>query len=320
MYGQYVTAANVGSVSHTILGTETMFAILLDGLAAYLLDKFVRRWILIIPLAVISGMVSAFISSYMLHLYDSSMWTAETAAERGIVGAFYHPLFVLFFVWLWRRHKSSSTDDGGHSINRLGDVGPVVADQGDSRIANSSKVQENRLAPIFAADEEWEILSKYDTLVSAAVDVVRVHGEAAIEELWKAHRVINDKSQLARIASKIDEEYRALADAQVARVAKQKEEGSPEFLMKKYGIESAGGRFYFGEFVYDNLDKAIQYAETVEFRKQLKRAKELAVDKLCVHCGGPVRTFFSGSVTMHGPLHNKCSTAFYNSKRDRAED
>ena len=90
--------------------------------------------------------------------------------------------------------------------------------------------------------------------------------------------------------------------------------------MKKYGIRSEGERFYFEEFGYDNLENAIEYADTVKFRKQLKRANELAVDKLCVHCGNHVGTFIGGSVTMHGPLHNKCSTAFYNSKRDSVED
>lgn len=243
--------------STIIFGNETLLALLIDGISAYLLDKFVRRWILIIPLAVISGVVSALLSSYMLHLYDPSMWTAEVAAKRGIVGVFYHPLFVIFFVWLWRKQRLSRTDDDSGSI----------AGKDDTRTYGSGKGQKDPPSAIYPADEEWEILSKYDVEVSAAVDLVSVHGDAAIKELWKAHRVINDKSQLSRIASRIDKQYRAHIASQKALMAKQKEENTPEVQMKKYDIRSDSGRYYLGDFGYDNLEDAIAYAKRLESRK-----------------------------------------------------
>jgi hypothetical protein len=169
-------------------------------------------------------------------------------------------------------------------------------------------------------DEEWAILSKYDVEVSAAVDVLRVHGEAAIEELWKAHQVINDKSQLSRIASQIDKQYREIIEEEKALEAERLIKNTPERKMEKYGIRSEGGRFYFDAYSYDNLDDAIAYAEKVKFRKQLRRSKELAVDKKCVHCGDHVSTILGRNLTIHGPLHNRCSRAFYASKRDGAED
>lgn len=121
-----------------------MLAILIDGLAAYLVDKFVRRWVFIVPIAIVSGVGSALISSYLLHLYDPSIWTAEVAAERGIVGAFYHPLIVIFFVWLWRRPGLSSSDRANGADPKRPDASSTLEIEGTSRI-NESRADKKTL-------------------------------------------------------------------------------------------------------------------------------------------------------------------------------
>lgn len=149
-------------------------------------------------------------------------------------------------------------------------IGTVVVSKPKMKARKSSKASDEDL-PVQATyekgskeDEEWKILSKYDTEVSKAVDVIRVHGEAAIEELWKAHQVINDKSQLSRIASQIDEEYSAAIAEQEALQAKRKIEDTPERKMEKLSIHKAGGKFIYKGYKYDRLIDAVAYAEKAE--------------------------------------------------------
>jgi len=133
----------------------------------------------------------------------------------------------------------------------------------------SDKASQISSVPIPAEDEEWEILSKYDMEVSAAVDVVRVHGEAAIEELWKAYRVINDKSQLSRIASQIDKQFRASIAEQNALEAERKIEDAPERKMKKLSISKVGDIFVYKGYKYDRLEDAVAYAEKADQNDQV---------------------------------------------------
>ena len=94
---------------------------------------------------------------------------------------------------------------------------------------------EGAAAFVPVADEEWNILTQYDVEIRAAVKVVRPHGETAVKELREAHRAINDKSQLSKIASEIDDKYRAL----VAGKRALKSEGKKKAKQKASRVEAS---------------------------------------------------------------------------------
>lgn len=52
-------------------------------------------------------------------------------------------------------------------------------------------------------EERWYALSRYDDDVRAAVEVVSPLGEAAVKELKRAFRVINDKDKIGDLAQRI---------------------------------------------------------------------------------------------------------------------
>jgi len=155
---------------------------------------------------------------------------------------------------------------------------------GTESVSESNKTPQHLSAPISAVDEEWDILSKYDNEVRAAMNIIRLHGESAVEELRKAHRVINDKSQLSRIASEIDKNYRASIAEQKARKEKRKTENAPEqdrsrdkkyttdqetievksdlALMAEYGITLEGEKYQFETYRYAKLEDAVNYARS----------------------------------------------------------
>ena len=164
-------------------------------------------------------------------------------------------------------------------------IGIVVVSK-PKRGDETSSGTDNKKMPVHAQcekggeeDEEWEILSKYDVEVSAAVDLVRAHGKSAVEKLRQAHRVIDDKSQLSRIAAKINEEYRASIAEQfvqekrrrneIALTEREKVKREKKELRDLHGIWMLSKNEYICDGkVFKDRHKAITYSQRIERRKR----------------------------------------------------
>ncbi len=88
-----------------------MLAILLDAGIGYLLHKHISRWLGIIPLAIVFGIINAFVSNYLMHLFFPNVISAEEAVTRAFSSAIYHPLVILAFVWGDRRYLAPHRKD-----------------------------------------------------------------------------------------------------------------------------------------------------------------------------------------------------------------
>jgi hypothetical protein len=90
-----------------------------------------------------------------------------------------------------------------------------------------------------AFDERWETLTKYDQRFEEALKMVAAYGPAAIRELKRAFRAVDDPAQIGKIAQKV------IADAQSGTLPKATDpaEATNERLMQKHGIIFVDGYY-----------------------------------------------------------------------------
>lgn len=89
-----------------------MLALIFDVVGSYFLSQKVSRWLFLIPLAVLLGVVASFAANIGLYYVMPDMFPAHEAAMRAIFGAALHPFFCILCVW-WFRRKRLQAQVGG---------------------------------------------------------------------------------------------------------------------------------------------------------------------------------------------------------------
>lgn len=80
-----------------------MLAFLFDIGGGYLVAKYIRRLWLMLPAAVLVGMVSSISANMLMHLLASSMFTPGETVARMLAGVIWHPIFTIIAALWWRR-------------------------------------------------------------------------------------------------------------------------------------------------------------------------------------------------------------------------
>jgi uncharacterized membrane protein len=98
-----------------------LFAFLIDGFGAYFLTQKFNRWIALIPLAVILGIVSSIASNVVAYFVAQGVTDATVPSGFYVVeafkGAVKHTIWSLFFIWLIRRKKSKASEVKVEQVN-----------------------------------------------------------------------------------------------------------------------------------------------------------------------------------------------------------
>ena len=109
-----------------------MLSLILDLVGAYLLVKWLRRLIVIVPLAIVLGIVNSFVANIAMHFLFPESVSENEAVFRAAAGVLWHPLVCLACVWWFRREsKKTATAD----IDKL----KTDSDQSVQKQAESSK-------------------------------------------------------------------------------------------------------------------------------------------------------------------------------------
>lgn len=90
-----------------------MLALIIDALGSYFLTRKFSRWIALIPLAVLLGVVSSFSTNLTMHYVWPSTFPPGEALLKAVAGSVLHPLACLFFMWGFRRRKLKISKSGG---------------------------------------------------------------------------------------------------------------------------------------------------------------------------------------------------------------
>lgn len=91
-----------------------MFALIIDALGSYYLTKKYTRWLYLIPLAVLLGIMSSFIANLTGFLLMPEMFSGLESTVKALIGSIYNPLICIFFMWWFRRQqvkKQSSSEN-----------------------------------------------------------------------------------------------------------------------------------------------------------------------------------------------------------------
>lgn len=86
-----------------------MFALIIDAVGAYLLTQRITKWLYLVPLAVIVGIISTVSANLVLHYLWPNLLSKQEVVLRIFQGVIYHPLFCLLFMWLFRRKQGKSS-------------------------------------------------------------------------------------------------------------------------------------------------------------------------------------------------------------------
>ena len=86
-----------------------MLAFLIDLGGSYLLTRQFANWAIVIPLAVVLGILSSIVGTVLLDVVLYGMFPATGSAQRMVSGFILHPLVCLVAVfWFGRLHKADS--------------------------------------------------------------------------------------------------------------------------------------------------------------------------------------------------------------------
>jgi hypothetical protein len=109
-------------------------------------------------------------------------------------------------------------------------------------------------------DASWLTLQKYDARFASAVKIVEPHGQAALRELKRVFRVVNDPGQIERIAQQIADEALRTPSAEPIRRAAAAEYDEEKRLMDRHGIVFVDGKFAIEGRRFDTLNQAVGHA------------------------------------------------------------
>lgn len=82
-----------------------MLALIFDALGSYFLVQKISRWLYLIPLAVLLGIISSFSTNLAMHYIWPELFPPGEAAVRAVTGSVLHPFFCVFCMWWFRRKK-----------------------------------------------------------------------------------------------------------------------------------------------------------------------------------------------------------------------
>ena len=86
-----------------------MLAFLIDLGGSYLITRQFANWAIVIPLAVVLGILSSVIGTVLVDVVLHGMFPATGSAQRMVSGFILHPLVCLVAVfWFGRLHKADS--------------------------------------------------------------------------------------------------------------------------------------------------------------------------------------------------------------------
>lgn len=83
-----------------------MLALILDALGSYFIVNKISRWVYLIPLAALLGIVSSFSANIAMHYIQPAMFSKHEAVLRALMGSVLHPFFCLVCMWWFRRKKT----------------------------------------------------------------------------------------------------------------------------------------------------------------------------------------------------------------------
>lgn len=82
-----------------------MLALIFDALGSYFLTKKISRWLYLIPLAVLLGIVSSVSVNLAMHYIWPDLFPPGEAVIRAATGSVLHPIFCVFCMWWFRRKQ-----------------------------------------------------------------------------------------------------------------------------------------------------------------------------------------------------------------------
>ena len=83
-----------------------MLALIFDALGSYFIVNKVSRWVYLIPLALLLGIVSSFSANIAMHYIQPAMFSKQEAVMRAFMGSVLHPFFCVVCMWWFRRKKA----------------------------------------------------------------------------------------------------------------------------------------------------------------------------------------------------------------------
>lgn len=83
-----------------------MLALIFDALGSYFIVNKISRWVYLIPLAVLLGIVSSFSTNIAMHYIQPAIFSKHEAVLRAFIGSVWHPLFCMVCMWWFRRKKT----------------------------------------------------------------------------------------------------------------------------------------------------------------------------------------------------------------------
>lgn len=95
-----------------------MLALIFDALGSYLLTRKISRWLYLIPLAVLLGIVSSFTTNLAMHYIWRDTFPAFEAAMSAITGSVLHSFFCMFCMWWFRRKKIVVPDSHEERVSK----------------------------------------------------------------------------------------------------------------------------------------------------------------------------------------------------------
>lgn len=80
-----------------------MLAFLIDIGGGYLLARYIKRLWLLIPAAILLGLISSVSGNMLMHFISGDIFTPGETVARIVVGAVWHPIIVILAALWWRR-------------------------------------------------------------------------------------------------------------------------------------------------------------------------------------------------------------------------
>ena len=174
-------------------------------------DGYPRCWPVIIGGAVTAIMVSPFMMAFF---YDTirEFFDAPSDGTKWLMGFFVAGIGHIIAVLGYNKWQESVKDKPNGTQNKATASIPTTTPNKFASPApqDETAVADQDMSPnecgTDAAEQEWEILAKYDLSIREAIEIVTPYGPDAIQELRRVYSIIQDKTQMPRIAREIVEE------------------------------------------------------------------------------------------------------------------
>lgn len=80
-----------------------MLAFLIDIGGGYLLARYIQRLWLLIPAAIVLGVISSVSANMLMHFISGDMFTPGETVARIMAGVVWHPMVAIVAALWWRR-------------------------------------------------------------------------------------------------------------------------------------------------------------------------------------------------------------------------